>query len=150
MLEYNVSPGAHAEDIDVRRLLKLTGFTIALFAIGLAILYIQNPVLLFIYYGCITGAESPIDCVTGKPTRFRSSLFGMRYEGETEDLIDWHVLVLGAYEKPELFSCAMSPGVGSSWILVQTKAFIRSLCPNMQKKFTLLSPMSRCSNGSDI
>jgi len=103
MLEYNVSPGAHAEDIDVRRLLKLTGFTIVLFAIGLAILYIQNPVLLFIYYGCITGAESPIDCVTGKPTHFRSSLFGMRYEGETEDLIDWHVLVLGAYEKPELF-----------------------------------------------
>jgi len=61
------------------------------------------PLLLLIYYSCITGAESPIACVTGRPTHFRSSLFGLRYEGDTEDLIDFHVLVLGAYEKPELF-----------------------------------------------
>src|SRR5262249_51511850 len=36
-------------------------------------------------------------------THFRTSLFGMTYEGDTEDMIDRHVLVLGAYEKPELF-----------------------------------------------
>lgn len=87
----------------MRRLLKLTGFAIAVFVIGLAVVYIKMPVLLLIYYSCITGAESPIACVTGRPTHFRSSLFGLRYEGDTEDLIDFHVLVLGAYEKPELF-----------------------------------------------
>lgn len=87
----------------MRRVVKLTGFAIALVVIGLTIVYVESPLALYIYYRCITGAESPLACVNGRPTHFRTTYFGMTYEGNTEDLIDRYVLRLGAWEKPELF-----------------------------------------------
>jgi FkbM family methyltransferase len=57
----------------------------------------------YVIYRCVAGADSPLDCINGKPTKFKTTTFGMVYEGTTGDMIDRHVLSLGAFEKSELF-----------------------------------------------
>ena len=57
----------------------------------------------YIIYRCLTAAESPLRCYRREPTAFRTTTFGMAYEGSTEDYIDSHILLFGAYEKSEMF-----------------------------------------------
>jgi FkbM family methyltransferase len=83
--------------------LKLCAAALLGTAACLIFLYATQPVELYAIYRCLTGAESPLACVQGKPTAFRTTTFGIVYEGNTEDMIDRHVLGYGAYEKPELF-----------------------------------------------
>ncbi len=89
--------------MQTRCMLRLVSFAFLLFTAGALIFYQTRPVLAYALYRCVMGAESVIACIDGKPTRFKTSLFGMVYEGNTADLLDRHVLGFGAYEKPELF-----------------------------------------------
>ena len=68
-----------------------------------AFLYATQPRGAYVIYRCLTGAASPLACYLGKPTTFRTTTFGIVYEGTTEDFADRHVLQYGAFEKSHLF-----------------------------------------------
>ncbi|HEY1232474.1 MAG TPA: FkbM family methyltransferase [Candidatus Binatia bacterium] len=89
--------------MQTRFILRLVSFAFLLFIAGALIFYQTRPVLAYALYRCLMGAESVIACIDGKPTAFKTTMFGMVYEGNTADLLDRHVLGFGAYEKPELF-----------------------------------------------
>ena len=89
--------------MQTRFVLRLISVAFLLFIGGSVIFYQMRPVLAYAIYRCLTGAESVFACIDGKPTGFKTTMFGMVYEGNTGDLLDRHVLGFGAYEKPELF-----------------------------------------------
>ena len=89
--------------MQTRSVLRLVSFAFVLFTAGVVIFYQMRPVLAYAIYRCLTGADSVLACIDGKPTGFKTTMFGMLYEGNTADLLDRHVLGFGAYEKPELF-----------------------------------------------
>jgi FkbM family methyltransferase len=85
---------------------KLARLTIAAGITAVAsilFIYLTDPQSLYLIYRCAAGAKTPLDCYRGKPTAFKTTTFGMVYEGTTGDSIDLHVLGYGGYEKPQMF-----------------------------------------------
>jgi FkbM family methyltransferase len=87
----------------MRKIAKLT-IAASITAVGCtAFLYVTQHRGAYAIYRCLAGAASPLACYLGKPTTFRTTTFGMFYEGTTEDFADRQVLLYGAFEKPHLF-----------------------------------------------
>ena len=57
----------------------------------------------FKVYRCWVAAPAWRHCSSHTPFQFTTDFFGMRYEGNTNNLVDFDILFFGAYEKPILY-----------------------------------------------
>lgn len=67
------------------------------------VFYLRDPARFYASYRCWKAAPSWSYCRERKPFEFETDFFGFRYRGNTRNLIDHHVLVFGAFEKPILY-----------------------------------------------
>ena len=71
--------------------------------IGSTYYYFTHRDQLYWVFRCFNQGTNISSCFRGDNFDFTTDLFGMRYEGNTGNYIDRHILYVGAYEKPLLF-----------------------------------------------
>jgi FkbM family methyltransferase len=68
-----------------------------------AVFYLHDRDKFYWTYRCWRLSATPSTCLKNRNFEFEADLYGIRYRGSTENLVDRHVFFYGAFEKPILF-----------------------------------------------
>ena len=85
------------------RFLKFSITALLTLLICLAILYVSDRVRFHWIFRCWQLAVTPSACLKGGHFDFEADIDGHLYRGSTENYLERHILIYGAYEKPMLF-----------------------------------------------
>jgi FkbM family methyltransferase len=85
------------------RFLKLSGAAVLTSVVCLGYTFLFDRSGLHATYRCLRYAVSAIGCLGDKPVEFISDIDGIRYQGNTANLIDTSILYFGAFEKDILY-----------------------------------------------
>jgi FkbM family methyltransferase len=85
------------------KFLKLSITALLTLLICLALFYVSDRTRFHWTFRCWQLAVTPSSCLKGGHFDFEANIDGSRYMGSTEDYLDRHILIYGAYEKPILF-----------------------------------------------